>query len=87
MDYIGQETQLRHEDIFSEENNGACFNDFYHSIDNDKKRNNEILSSLSNNKEKDNFEYKRNNNKKHKFFRIMRIKIQTLFWLISILII
>ena len=70
VDYIGEETQLRYEEIFSEENYDACFKDFYYNIDEDKKRNNEIISSLSNNKEKDKFEYKRNNNnnknKKHK---------------------
>ena len=62
VDYIGEETQLRYEEIFSEENYDACFKDFYYNIDEDKKRNNEIISSLSNNKEKDKFEYKRNNN-------------------------
>ena len=33
---MGEEAKLRYEDIFSEENYDACFNDNYYSIDEDK---------------------------------------------------
>ena len=45
VDYIGEETQLRYEEIFDEENYDACFKDFYYNIDEDKKRNKEIILS------------------------------------------
>ena len=49
VDYIGEETKIRYQEIFSEENYDECFKDFYYNIDEDKKRKNEMIF-LSNNK-------------------------------------
>ena len=49
VDYIGEETKLRYEEIFLEENYDSCFKEFYYNIDEDKKRIDEIIF-MSNNK-------------------------------------
>ena len=49
VDYIGEDTKIRYQEIFSEENYDECFKDFYYNIDEDKKRKNEMIF-LSNNK-------------------------------------
>jgi hypothetical protein len=49
VDYIGEETKLRYEEIFLEENYDSCFKEFYYNIDEDKKRIDEIIY-MSNNK-------------------------------------
>ena len=49
VDYIGEDTKIRYQQIFSEENYDECFKDFYYNIDEDKKRKNEMIF-LSNNK-------------------------------------
>ena len=49
VDYIGEETKLRYEEIFWEENYDSCFKEFYYNIDEDKKRIDEIIF-MSNNK-------------------------------------
>ena len=38
VDYIGEDTKIRYQEIFSEENYDECFKDFYYNIDEDKKR-------------------------------------------------
>ena len=43
-DYIGEETKLRYEEIFSDDNYDICFKDFYYNIDEDKKRKIEMIS-------------------------------------------
>ena len=43
-DYIGEETKLRYEEIFSNDNYDICFKDFYYNIDEDKKRKIEMIS-------------------------------------------
>ena len=49
VDYIGEDTKIRYQEIFSEENYNECFKEFYYNIDEDKKRKNEMIF-LSNNK-------------------------------------
>ena len=51
IDYIGEETKLRYEEILCEENYDSCFKDFYYNIDEDKKRNEEQIASLKNDKD------------------------------------
>ena len=43
VDYIGEDTKIRYQEILSEENYDNCFKDFYYNIDEDKKRKNEMI--------------------------------------------
>ena len=52
VDYIGEDTKIRYQEIFSEENYDECFKDFYYNIDEDKKRKNEMIFLSNNKKEK-----------------------------------
>ena len=49
VDYIGEDTKIRYQEIFSVVYYDECFKDFYYNIDEDKKRKNEMIF-LSNNK-------------------------------------
>jgi len=57
IEYIGEETRIRYEEILSDDNYEFYFNNFYYNIDEDKKRSNDILLYNKNNK---------NRNKKEK---------------------
>ena len=70
VDYIGEETKFRYEDIFLEENYDSCFKEFYYNIDEDKKRIDEIIL-MSNNKKID----KENNENKNMSRKNIKINI------------
>ena len=55
VDYIGEETKERYKEILNEDNYDISFKNFYYNIDEDKKRNNEMIEILNfkkDNKEK-----------------------------------
>ena len=61
MDYIGEDTKIRYQEILDEDNYDNCFKDFYYNIDEDKKRKNEMIFLLENNEEinKENYRNKK----------------------------
>ena len=62
VDYIGEDTKMRYEEIFLEENYDDCFKEFYYNIDEDKKRIDEmIFMSNKKNVNKENNENKNMN--------------------------
>ena len=61
VDYIGEDTKIRYQEILDEDNYDNCFKDFYYNIDEDKKRKNEMIFLLENNEEinKENYRNKK----------------------------
>ena len=43
VDYVGEETKIRYQEIYVDDEYKMYFKDFYYNIDEDKKRNNDIL--------------------------------------------
>ena len=63
IEYIGEETKIRYEEILADDRFEFYFRDFYYNIDEDKKRSNDLLLSNQN-----------KNNKKRKYRKIHNSK-------------
>ena len=85
LEYIGEETKIRYEKILSDDNYEFYFRDFYYNIDEDKKRNNDLLLSskiknkIPNNKKKNNIIRSKNNSKDKNSNKSKINKIYNLF--------
>ena len=72
IEYIGEETKIRYEEILSDDNYEFYFRDFYYNIDEDKKRNNDLLLSIQN-KDKKKKKYRKVHNSKEKSCNLSNI--------------
>ena len=66
VDYIGEETKERYKEILNEDDYDISFKNFYYNIDEDKKRNNEMIEILN---------YKKDNKEKSSIKKNININI------------